>query len=98
MDFSGVLLIPLAAATTAIWLVVAAVLGRKATLRAPFLVSYAFAVILVQPWLVASWQEAGMVAVMLSLTSISIAAGCLVGAMAAMVTIAIARRLARSDH
>ena len=98
MDFSGVLLIPLAAVTTAAWIIGAAALKRAATLRPPFLLAYGFGVIFMQPWLIASWQQAGMFIVMLVMLALWIAAGCLLGAMPAMAAVALVRRLARSEQ
>ena len=97
MDFSGLLLIPLAALITAARVVGVAVLSsRAATLRPPFLLSYSLGVLFMQPWLIASWQEAGMLGVMLVMLALSIAAGCIIGAMPAMAAVALTRRLARS--
>lgn len=96
MDVSGLLLIPLAALITAGWIVgVAALSSRAATLRPPFLLSYSLGVLFMQPWLIASWQEAGMFAVMLVMLALGIAAGCIIGAMPAMAAVALTRRLAR---
>ncbi|KQU57508.1 hypothetical protein ASG67_17290 [Sphingomonas sp. Leaf339] len=96
MDFSGLLLIPLAALITAAWIVGVAMLSsRAATLRPPFLLSYSLGVLFIQPWLIASWQEAGMFAVMLVMLTIWIAAGCIIGAMPATAAVALTRRLAR---
>ncbi len=96
MDFSGLLLIPLAALITAAWIVGVAMLSsRAATLRPPFLLSYSLGVLFMQPWLIASWQDAGMFAVMLVMLTIWIAAGCIIGAMPAMAAVALTRRLAR---
>ena len=96
MDFSGLLLIPLAALITAAWIIGVAMLSsRAATLRPPFLLSYSLGVLFMQPWLIASWQEAGMFAVMLVMLTIWVAAGCIIGAMPAMAAVALTRRLAR---
>jgi hypothetical protein len=97
MDFSGLLLIPIAAVITAAWIVsVAALSSRAATLRPPFLLSYSIGVLFMHPWLVASWQDAGMLGVMLVMLALWIAAGCIIGAMPAMAAVALTRRLARS--
>jgi len=96
MDLSGLLLIPLAALTTAAWIVgVAALSSRAATLRPPFLVSYSLGVLFMRPWLIASWQDAGMFVAMLVMLAIWVAAGCIIGAMPAMAAVALTRRLAR---
>lgn len=81
MDFSGFLLIPFAAIITACWIIGAALLSKRPHwLRVPFLISYSLGVIFMQPWLIASWQDAGMMGVMLVTLMISIAAGCVIGA------------------
>ena len=96
MDFSGVLLIPLAALLTGAWIVgVAAFSKREATFRPPFLLSYGLGILFMQPWHVASWQEAGMLAAMLVMLALHIAAGCIIGAMPAMAGVALKRRMAR---
>ncbi len=96
MDFSGLLLIPLAALITATWIVgIAALSSGAATLRPPFLLSYGVGVLFMQPWLIASWQEAGMLAVMSVMLTIWIAAGCIIGAMPAMAAVALTRKLVR---
>lgn len=96
MDFSGLVLIPLAAAVTAVWIIGASAFSSgKATLRVPFLLSYGLGVLFMQPWLVASWQEAGMVGVMLVMLLIWIAAGCIIGAIPALATVALVRWLVR---
>ena len=90
------LLIPLAAFITAAWIVgVAAFSKREASFRPPFLLSYGLGILFIQPWHVASWQEAGMLAVMLVMLALCIAAGCIIGAMPAMAGLALKRRLAR---
>jgi hypothetical protein len=96
MDFSGLLLILLAALITAGWIVgVAALSSRAATLRPPFLLSYGLGVLFMQPWFIASWREVGMFAVMLVMLALWITAGCIIGAMPAMAAVALTRRLAR---
>ncbi|MDP1026800.1 hypothetical protein Q5H91_06225 [Sphingomonas sp. KR1UV-12] len=96
MDFSGLLLIPLAALVTGAWIVgVSALSSSSATLRPPFCVSYCLGVLFMQPWLIASWQQAGMFAVMLVMLALWIAAGCIIGAIPAMASVALTRWLAR---
>lgn len=96
MDFSGLILIPLAALITSAWIIgVAALSSSAATLRPPFLISYSLGALFMQPWLLASWQEVGMFAVMLVMLVFWIAAGCFIGAIPAMAAVALARRLAR---
>ena len=88
---------PLAAVITACWMIGAACLSKTVpSFRRPFLLSYSLGVLFMQPWLIASWKEAGMLAVMLVMLALWIAAGCLVGAMPAMAAIGLARKLARS--
>ncbi|MEO7691815.1 MAG: hypothetical protein ABIS51_21205 [Sphingomonas sp.] len=99
MDFSGLLVIPLAAFISATWIVgVAALSSRAATFRPPFLLSYTLGVLFMQPWLIASWQEMGMFGVMLVMLALWIAAGCIIGAIPAMAAVALARRLARFNQ
>ncbi len=92
MDFSALLLIPLAAIVSALWIVgLAAVSGSADRFKAPFVLSYSLAFLLMQPWLIASWQQAGMVAVILVPMAIWIAAGCILGAIPAMIVVAALR-------
>jgi len=76
----------------------AALTDRSATLRVPFLLSYGLGTLLLQPWSVDSWQQLGMLAVMLLMLLLWTAAGCVVGAVPAMIFVALARRLARSKQ
>ena len=94
MDFSGFLLIPVAAVITACWIVGAALLSRRSPrFRGPFLLSYGLGVILMQPWLMASWQDAGVMGVMLLVLSLWITAGCLIGAIPGMLVVALGRKV-----
>ncbi|WP_093664536.1 hypothetical protein [Sphingomonas gellani] len=96
MDISGLLLTPLAALITAMWIVgVRALSSHVPTLRPPFLLSYILGVLLMQPWYTASWRDFGMFAVMLVVQALSIAVGCIIGAVPAMAAVALTRRLAR---
>lgn len=96
MDFSGLLLIPMAALITAGWFVgVAALSSRVATFRLPFLLSYLLGALFMQPWALASWQHAVMLGVMLVMLALWIAAGCILGALPAMAAIALVRRAGR---
>ena len=80
MDFSGLILIPLAAVITACWIIGAAVMSKGGPgFRVPFLLSYGLGVICMEPWRIAAWQELGMFAVMLVMLVLWIAAGCLIG-------------------
>lgn len=98
MDVSGLLLIPMTALITALWIGVAGLSSKAPTLRLPFLLSYGLGVLSMQPWLIASWRQAGMFAVMAAMLPIPIAVGCLIGTMAAMVAIAVKRWLARPEQ
>lgn len=52
-----------------------------------------------QPWLVASWQDAGMMGVMLVMLLLSVAAGCVIGAIPSMLFVTLggkARRYLKS--
>lgn len=95
MDVSGLLLIPMTAPIAALWIGVAALSSKAPTLRLAFLLSFGLGVLSMQPWLIASWQQAGMFVVMAAMLPIPIAVGCLIGTMAAMAAIAVARRLVR---
>jgi hypothetical protein len=51
MDFSGLLLIPLAALITAVWIIGVSILSKSGPgFRSPFLLSYGLGVIFMEPW------------------------------------------------
>lgn len=58
MDAVSLLMLPLGAIITATWVIIAAALGREPMFRSPFLVAYALAILLMQPWHIGSWQDA----------------------------------------
>ncbi len=93
MDFTGLLMLPLAAITTAAWVIGGAVLRRESTFRGPFLFSYSLAVLLMQPWQISSWQEAGMTVVMFIMAAIPVACGCAAGGLSAVLIVSLVRRL-----
>jgi len=94
MDFSGLIVLPLAALITACWIVGAAVLSKNGPgFRAPFLLSYSFGVIFMEPWKIAAWQELGMFAIMLVMLALWVAAGCVVGGIPAALIVALAAKL-----
>ena len=94
MDFSGVIVLPLAAPITACWIVSAVVLKNNGpSFRAPFLLSYGFGVIFMEPWEIATWQELGMFAIMLVMFSLWVAAGCVVGGIPAALIVSLATNL-----
>lgn len=96
MDFSGLILIPLAAVITACWIIGSAVLSKNGVgFRAPFLLSYALGVIFMEPWRIAAWQELGMFAIMLVMLALWIAAGCLIGGLPAVLIVSVATKLRR---
>lgn len=96
MDFSGFILIPLAAMITAVWIVGAALLSKRSPgFRPPFLLSYALGVFFMKPWYIASWQPLGMFAVMLVMLVFWVAAGCLIGGLPAVFFVSIASKLRR---
>jgi hypothetical protein len=96
VDFSGLILIPLAAVITACWIIGAAVLSKRGPgFRAPFLLSYGFGVIFMEPWRIAAWQDLGMFAVMLMMLVLWVAAGCIFGGVPAALVVAIGTRLRR---
>lgn len=94
MDFSGLILIPLAALITACWILVAAVRTKKGrSFRAPFLLSYGLGVIFMEPWRIAAWQELGMFAVMLVVLALSVAGGCIIGGIPAVLAVSVGTKL-----
>lgn len=96
MDFSGLILLPLAAVITACWIIGAALFSKRGPgFRAPFLLSYASGVIFMEPWRAATWQEAGMLAVMLVMLAIWIAAGCIIGGIPATLAVWVGTSLRR---
>ena len=95
MDITGLLAFLLAAIVTATWIMIVAAFGREPGFRGPFVLSYALAILLNQPWNLDSWQEAGLALVMLILSAIVIAGGCVVGGIPAVLIVAVVRRVAR---
>ena len=94
MDFSGFVLIPLAALITAGWIVGAALLSRhRPGFRPPFLLSYALGVMFMEPWHIVSWRDVGMFAVILVGLVFSVAAGCLIGGVPALLIVSIGTKL-----
>jgi len=103
MDFSGFVLIPLAALITAGWIVGAALLSKhRPGFRAPFLLSYALGIMFMERWHTGSWRDVGMFVVTLLGLVFSVAAGCLIGGVPAFLIISIGtrvrRRLVVSSH
>lgn len=98
MDVVGLLMLPLGAIITATWVIIAAALGREPTFRSPFLVAYALAILLMQPWHIGSWQNAGMALVMLVMSAIPIAVGCVAGGIPAALVVSLFRKLAQARH
>jgi len=94
----GLLMLPLAAIITATWIIIAAARGREPTFRSPFLLAYALAILLMQPWHIGSWQEAGMALVMLAMSAIPIAGGCVAGGIPAVLTVSLVRKLAHTPY
>lgn len=87
---SGLIVLPFAAVITACWIVGAAVLSKNGPgLRAPFILSYGFGVILMEPWRIAAWQELGMFAIMLVMLGLWVAAGCIVGGIPAVLVVSL---------
>lgn len=94
MDFSGLIMIPVAAVITACWVIGAPALSKQTPrFRSPFLVSYALGVVLMEPWRIADWQALGMFAVMLVALAISIAAGCIAGGVPAAIAVSVTTKL-----
>ena len=94
MDFSGFIMIPVAAVITACWIIGAAALSAKGPgFRSPFLLAYALGVAFMEPWRIAAWQEFGMFVVMLIALAISVAAGCIIGGVPAAIAVSIITKL-----
>ncbi|MDQ2892533.1 MAG: hypothetical protein M3R64_05520 [Pseudomonadota bacterium] len=94
MDFSGFILIPLAAAITFCWIIGSAVLAKNGPgFRAPFSMSYGLGVIFMEPWRLAAWQELGVFAVMLVMLALWVAAGCIIGGIPAALIVSVGTKL-----
>jgi len=94
MDFSGLIVLPLAALITACWIVSAAVLSKNGPgFQAPFLLSYGFGVMFMEPWKIVAWQELGMFGIMLVMLALWVAAGCVVGGIPAALIVSLASKL-----
>jgi hypothetical protein len=96
MDFSGLLLIPLAALITAVWIIGASILSKSSPgFRSPFLLSYGLGVIFMEPWRISTWEHLGMFAVMLVMLALWVEIGCLVGGLPAALAVSVAGKLRR---
>jgi len=96
MDFSGLIMIALAALITACWMIVAAIVSKNGPgFRAPFLLSYGLGVLFMEPWRIAAWQELGMFAIMLVMLAFWVAAGCIIGGIPAALLVALVEKLQR---
>jgi len=94
MDLSGLVVVPLAAFITAGWIVSEALLSNhRPGFRPPFLLSYLLDVMFMEPWHIASWQDVGMFAVILVGLVFSVAAGCLIGGVPALLIVSIGTKL-----
>ena len=94
MDFSGFLLIPLAAVITAMWIVGAGILSKPSPgFRSPFLLSYGLGVIFMGPWRISTWEHFGMFAVMLVMLALWVTVGCFVGGLPAALAVSVAGKL-----
>jgi len=98
MVLAGLLMLPLTAIITATWIIIAAALGREPSFRGPFFLAYALATLLMQPWHIGSWQEAGMGLVMLVMSAVPIAGGCVAGGIPARLIVYLMRKLAQTRH
>lgn len=99
MDFSGLIIIPLAALITAGWLIGAALLSKRDPgFRPPFLLSYVLGVLFMEPWHIGSWQQLGMFAVMLVMLLFSTAAGCLIGGLPAALIVSLGSKLRQRSN
>ena len=94
MDFSGLILIPIAAVITASWIIGAASLSKRGPgFSPPFLLSYGFGVIFMRPWRIAGWDDLGMFAVMLISLAFAVAAGCVSGGLSAVIVVSVGSKL-----
>ena len=99
MDFSGLIVIPLAALISAGWLIGAALLAKPGPgFRPPFLLSYMLGVLLMEPWHISSWQHLGVFAVMLVMLLFSTAAGCLIGGIPAALLVSLGSKLRQRSN
>ncbi|MDR6852030.1 hypothetical protein J2Y54_001523 [Sphingomonas sp. BE123] len=80
MDASFILIIAASAIIMSVMMIYAEITRRRRSVfRLTFGVSYLFAIALMQPWRVASAQEAGMSVMMLVFMAIWVAIGCFIG-------------------
>ncbi len=94
MDFSGLILIPLAAVITACWIIGSAILSKNSPgFQGPFLLSYGLGVIFMEPWRISAWQELGMFAIMLVSLAVSVAVGCIIGGIPAAFIFSVGTKL-----
>lgn len=99
MDFSGLIVIPLAALITAGWLIGAALLSKRGPgFRSPFLLSYVLGVLFMEPWHIGSWQHFGMFAAMLVMLLFSTAVGCLIGGLPAALIVSLGSKLRQRSN
>ncbi|UVO52197.1 hypothetical protein M0208_17385 [Sphingomonas sp. SUN019] len=94
MDFSGILIIPMSAIITALFIIGTAIFSRREPgFRLPFVTSFLLGVAFLQPWHVTSMAQAGMVVLMLTMICLWAAAGCIIGAIPALIAVAIAKKI-----
>lgn len=92
MDFSFILVIGLGAVLASAFMIFAEVTSRRvSTFRLPFVVTYVFGIILMQPWRVTSIEEAGMSAMMLVFMALWVATGWIIGAIPTALIISAVR-------
>lgn len=81
MDLSFILAIGLSAILTAVLMVLSEITSRRiSTFRLAFGISYLLGLILMQPWRVASAEEAGMAGMTMVFLAIWVVIGCVLGA------------------
>ena len=95
MDFSGIMMVPVATLITTAWTIGAAILERPPRLRIPLWLSYFCGVVVMEPWRVATWVHLGMLAVMLIMLALWVAAGWMIGRFFGAAVLALGRRLTR---
>lgn len=92
MDFSFILIIGLSAILASAWMIFAEVTARRVSIfRQPFVIAYLLGIALMQPWRIASAEDAGMSAMMLVLMALWVAIGWIIGAIPTALILSIVR-------
>lgn len=92
VDFSFILVIGLSAILMSGLMIFSEVTRRRgSSFRLAFGISYLLGLLLIQPWRIASPEEAGMSAMMLMFMAIWVAIGCIIGAAPTAFAISVVR-------